>query len=126
MRTVSLRLALAALLLIALVYSAQQSRDASLTVRILDSNGRLTPARIRLQDSSGNRPRARGAVAISESAIPIPKQAVAVMWGQQDRAQGYTIQPDGSFYADGTFDVRLPPGTFTMMLSKGLEYVRET
>ena len=126
MRKSLLRLGLAGTFLFALVYSAQQSRDAALTVRILDATGRPTPVRIRLQDSSGNRPRTRGAVAISESAIPIPKQAIAVMWGQQDRAQGYSMQPDGSFYADGAFDLRLPPGIYTLTLSKGLEYVRQT
>jgi len=126
MRNLSLRLAWAGLFLFALVYSAQQSRDAALAVRILDATGRPTPVRIRLQDSNGVRPRARAAVAISESAIPVPKQAVAVMWGQQDRAQGYAIQPDGSFYVDGAFDLRLPPGVYTLAISKGLEYVRQT
>jgi hypothetical protein len=126
MRTLSLRLALASLLLFALVYSAAESRDAALSVKILDAAGRPTPVRIRLQDANGNRPRARGAVAISESAIPIPKQVVAVMWGQQDRAQGYAIQPDGSFYVDGAFDLRLPSGVYTLTVSKGMEYLRRT
>lgn len=126
MRNVSLRLALAGLFLFALVYSAQESRDASLAVKILDATGRPTPVRIRLQDSHGNRPRARGALAISESAVPVPKQVISVMWGQQDRAQGYAIQPDGSFYVDGAFDMRLPSGVYTITASKGLEYVRQT
>lgn len=68
----------------------------------------------------------RGAVAVSESAIPIPRQAIAVMFGTNDRAEGYAIQPDGSFYVDGAFDVRLPPGTYTLAISKGFEYLRET
>jgi len=113
--------------LLAAAYLAQQSRDATLSVRILDAGtGRPTPVRIHLEDSQGNRPRARGAVAISESAIPIPKQAVAVMWGQNDRAQGYAAQPDGSFYVDGAFDVRLPAGTYRLTASKGIEYVEQT
>lgn len=126
MRNHSLRLAAAGLFLFALVYSAQQSRDASLAVRILDAAGRPTPVRIRLQDANGNRPQAHGALTVSESAIPIPKQVVAVMWGRQDRAEGYAIQPDGSFYADGAFDLRLRPGVYTLTASKGNEYIRQT
>src|SRR5262249_40787915 len=73
-------------------------------------------------DSNGNRPRVTGALSISESAIPIPKQAVAVMWGWDDRAQGYALQPDRSFYVDGAFDVQAPPGAYTLTISKGFEY----
>jgi hypothetical protein len=108
----ALRSALACLFLFALIESAQVTRDATLTVRISD-NGRPAPARISLQDSRGARP------------AP-PKQALAVMWGQQDRAQGYAAQPDGSFYVDGAFDLRLPPGDYTLMVSKGFEYMRHT
>jgi hypothetical protein len=121
----SIRLALAGLFVFALVESAQVSRDAPLSVRVLDG-GKLTPARIRLEDGNGNRPRVRGALAVSESAIPIPRQALAVMWGQQDRAEGYAMQPDGSFYVDGAFDVRLPPGRYTVTVSKGFEYVQQS
>ncbi len=122
----SLRFALAGLFVFALVHSAQVSRDATLSVRVLDASGRLTPVRIRLEDANGNRPRVRGALAVSETAIPIPRQALAVMWGQQDRAQGYAIQPDGSFYVDGAFDVRLPPGAYTVTVTKGFEYLART
>jgi hypothetical protein len=127
MSSVGLRLAFGCLFFFALVHFAQVSREASLTVRIVDgASGAPTPVRVRLEDASGNRPRVRGAVTISESAIPIPRKAIAVMWGQQDRAQGYALQPDGSFYVDGSFDVRLPPGDYTLTLSKGFEYVRQT
>ncbi len=122
-RPASVRLALAGLFVFALVHSAQVSRDASLSVRVLDAAGKPTPVRIRLEDAHGNRPRVRGALAVSESAIPVPRQALAVMWGQQDRAQGYAIQPDGSFYVDGAFDVRLPPGPYSITVSKGFEYL---
>lgn len=30
-----------------------------------------------------------------------------MMWGRQDRAEGYLLQPDGAFYVDGNFDLRL-------------------
>lgn len=127
MSALHIRLAIAGLFAFAVIQLAQESRDVRLTVRILDdATGRPTPARIRLEDSHGARPRAHGAVAISESAIPIPKQAVAVMWGQNDRAQGYALQPDGSFYADGGFDVRMPSGAYRLTVSKGFEYVEQS
>jgi hypothetical protein len=124
---VMVRLVLAGLFAGALVKFAQVSREATLAVRILDaSTGQPTPVRVRLQNEKGERPKVRGAVAVSESAIPIPRQAIAVMFGTNDRAEGYAIQPDGSFYVDGEFDVRLPPGTYTVAISKGFEYLRET
>src|SRR5579883_1875910 len=121
----SLRLALAGLFAFAVLQMAQETRTATLSVRILDAAGNPTPARIRLEDAAGTRPRVHGAVAISETAIPIPKQAVGVMWGQNDRAEGYALQPDGSFYADGTFDVQLPSGAYKLAISKGFEYVAQ-
>jgi hypothetical protein len=119
------RFALGALFALVVVYSAQVSREATIAVRIVDgSSGRPTPARVLLQDANGNRPRTRGAVAVSESAVPIPKQAIAAMWGRQDRAEGYALQPDSSFYVDGSFDAVLAPGTYTLAVSKGFEYVQ--
>jgi len=116
-------LLLGGLFVFAGVQLAQQSGDANLTVRILDdATGLPVPTRIRLEDATGNRPQTRGAVAVSESAIPIPKQVVAVMWGQNDRAQGYALQPDGAFYVDGEFDVRVPAGTYRLTASRGFEY----
>ena len=127
MPTFALRFALACLFAFALVQFAQVSRDATLSVKILDdATGRPTPVRIRLQDAKGVRPLARGAITVSESAIPIPKQAIAVMWGQQDRAEGYALQPDGSFYVDGAFDVTVPPGDYTLVVSKGIEFLPQT
>jgi hypothetical protein len=126
-RHFALRCAIGGIFILCLVQSAQVSRDGMLSVRIVASaTGRPTPARVTLQDSRGNRPHVRGAVAVSDSAIPIPKQAIALLWGQQDRAEGYALQPDGSFYVDGSFDVRLPPGDYTITVSKGFEYIKHT
>jgi hypothetical protein len=123
----AVRAAVAALFVFALIHSAQVTREATLEVRITDAaTGKPTPVRVRLQDAQGNRPRARGAAPASDSPIPIPKQAVAVMWGRQDRAEGYLLQPDGSFYVDGAFDLRLPPGAYTLTVSKGNEYLAQT
>lgn len=125
--TINVRLLLAVCYVLGVGLLAQVSRDGTLAVRILDAaTGLPTPVRVALQGSAGTRPRVRGAVEISESAIPVPKQAIAVMWGQQDRAQGYALQPDGSFYVDGAFDVRVPPGAYTLTMSKGFEYVQQT
>jgi hypothetical protein len=119
------RLTIAALFAFALFQFAQSTRDAEIRVRIFDGD-RLTPVRVHLEDSHGNRPKARGAVTLSDTAIPIPKQAIAVMYGQNDRAQGFSDQPDGSFYVDGAFDVRVPPGAYKLTVSKGFEYEPQT
>jgi hypothetical protein len=57
-------------------FAVQVSRLATLSVRIIDAEtGDPTPARVRLQGANGERPRAVGAAMLSETAIPIPKQA---------------------------------------------------
>src|SRR4051794_40435808 len=123
-RHFALRCAIGGVFVFGLVQSAQGSRDGALSVRIVTSStGMPTPARVTLQDAHGNRAHVRGAVAVSDSAIPIPKQAIALLWGQQDRAEGYALQPDGSFYVDGSFDVRLPAGAYSVKVTKGFEYV---
>lgn len=45
------------------------------------------------------------------------------MFGFWDHADGYGFQPDSSFYADGTFDIDLSPGDYSITISKGMEYV---
>lgn len=125
LKPLHLRVAVACWFLFTVVQSAQV-RDGTLSVKVVDDKGRPTPVRIRLQNSRGETPRATGALAISESAVPIPKQVVSVMWGRNDRAEGYSVQPDGSFYIDGEFSERLPPGTYTVTLSKGFEFVQQT
>jgi hypothetical protein len=113
-------------MLLALGASAQIGRDVRLSVTIVDAaTGRPTPARILLQNADGRRPEVPGALAISTSAVPVPRQAIAVMWGRQDRAEGYALQPDGAFYVDGAFDVNVTPGTYTLTVSKGSEYLRQ-
>jgi hypothetical protein len=120
-----IRLTAAALFLCALIQFAQSTRDAQLHIRILVGD-RPTPARVHLEDSHGVRPKANGAVAISDTAIPIPAQAIGVMYGQNDRGEGYAGQPDGSFYVEGGFDIRVPPGTYHLTVSKGFEYDQQT
>ena len=125
-RAFSPRLMAAGLLFLAFGYALHATRDATLSIGVVDAaTGLKTPVRVHLEDSSGTTPRVSGALAVSESAIP-PAQAIAVMWGQQDRAQGYALQPDGSFYVDGAFDALVPPGSYTLTLSKGFEYLQQS
>jgi hypothetical protein len=77
-----------------------------------DATGSPTPVRVRLVD-------ARGATA------PLSDDAIAIMWGPNDRASGYGFQPDSSFYVDGGFGVELQPGTYQLSLSKGQEYLKQ-
>ncbi len=108
------RLLIAGAFLGALIYSAQQAREATLTVRILDAVAATpTPARVLVTDHAGNPVTAE------------PKGAVGVLWGRNDRAEGFLFQPDGSFYADGWFEVALPPGRYTVTVSKGYEYLMQ-
>jgi len=120
------RAAAVGVMLLALGVSAQVTRDVTLSVTIVDAaTGRPTPVRVTLQDARGNRPQVPGALAVSASAIPIPRQTIPVMWGRQDRAEGYALQSDGAFYIDGAFDVSLPPGPYTLTISKGFEYIQQ-
>ncbi len=53
------------------MHSAQTTRTAALKVTVPDAaTGKPTAARVRIEDSSGTRPRVTGAVTISETAIP--------------------------------------------------------
>lgn len=118
---------LAIVVVLAVGYVAHARREVVLSIVVIEAaTGQRTPVRIGLQDAQGSRPRATGALAVSETAIPIPKQAIAVMWGQQDWPNGYALQPDGSFYVDGAFDALVPPGSYTLMVSKGFEYVQQS
>src|SRR5689334_13176893 len=125
--TVSPRLLLAAALLVTAGFVVYAKRDVPLSIRIFDgATGRSVPARVRLADAAGATPHVSGALAVSDNALPIPRQAVAVMWGQDDSAQGYALQPDGAFYVDGGFETPIAPGTYTLTVSKGFEYLRQS
>ena len=110
-----------------LVVAACAAREASLRVTISDAaSGLPTPVRVRLTDIDGNTPRTIAASDQAASAFAVPSQAIAVMWGRSDRAEGYSLQPDGSFYVDGFFEVSLPAGSYQLQISKGYEYLPET
>ena len=89
------------------------AQEAHLNVRVIDAQtDELTPVRVRLSDIYGNIP-------------PAPNEAVAIMYGRWDRAEGYEFQPDSSFYVDGEFNLNLPGGEYKLSLSKGNEYLSE-
>lgn len=83
-----------------------------LSVTIQDENGHFTPARVHLTNSEGK-------------IAPLPRETVSVMYGRNDRAEGYSYQPDSSFYADGKFSVKLEAGHYLLSLSKGYEYLTQ-
>jgi hypothetical protein len=111
--------------------------EARLTVKILDAKtGEPTPVRVRIADEHGkavgmpfprNAPGAAEArLAFPGSVVGLPPEAIGVMYGANDSAQGYAYQPDGAFYVSGSFEMPMPAGKFTLTLSKGYEYIRET
>jgi hypothetical protein len=68
------RLVLAGAIVVAFGYAVRATRDVALSITIIDAATRhKTPVRVALQDASGARPRVSGALAVSETAIPIPK-----------------------------------------------------
>ncbi len=86
---------------------------AHLTVTVLEAeSGRVTPVRVLLTTDDGT-----PAVA--------PDEAIAVMYGQNDQAQGFESQPDGAFYVDGRFEIDLVRGTWHLSISKGNEYLSQ-
>lgn len=110
------------------LYTANAAADGSLRVTVVEAGSSApTPVRVRITDASG-RPVSKaplGALAMPGEALGIPPEALAIMWGRDDRADGYASQPDGSFYVDRAFDVRLPTGEYDIALSKGYEFATQ-
>jgi len=91
-----------------------QIEIAELSVRVIDEDsGDSTPVRVLL-------------TTLDNTVTPLPEAAIGVMWGYMDQATGYTRQPDGAFYVDGSFNVQLKPGIYILTLSKGNEYLSQT
>jgi hypothetical protein len=55
----------------------------------------------------------------------LPENAIAVMYGLWDHADGYGYQPDSSFYVDGSFALNLSEGEYSIWISKGVEYLEQ-
>jgi hypothetical protein len=95
-----------------LSFSDIKTRTSILSVNINDENGQSTPVRVRLTDSNGK-------------TASLPQETISVMYGRNDRADGYSYQPDSSFYVDGKFSVELIPGAYILTVSKGYEYLAQ-
>ncbi|WP_460971315.1 CehA/McbA family metallohydrolase [Spirosoma migulaei] len=84
-----------------------------MTIRVVDDKtGKPTPARIRITQAGKPVP-------------AMPAESIAVSYGLWDHADGYALQPDSSFYVAGSFTMTLRPGTYTVTISKGNEYLRQ-
>ncbi len=91
-------------------FGAPDFQAATLSVTVKDETGAPTPARIKISSNG-------------KSIVATPAQVQAVMYGQWDHADGYSFQPDSSFYVNGFFSLELRVGTYEITVSKGLEYL---
>ena len=119
---------------------ATQPSEARLSVTIMDAKtGRPTPVRVRITDEAGrpfgppglglprNNPGGAEARLAAPGSVPgLPSEAIALMYGPNDSAQGYGFLFNGAFYVDGKFDLPMPAGKFVVTITKGYEYVRES
>ena len=119
-----------AALVLAVLYllTAKAAADGNLRVSLIDAgSSRPTAARVRITNAAGQpiSKALRGALAIPGHALGVPAEALAVMYGTDDRAEGYATQPDGAFYVDGAFEVALPAGEYELEVTKGYEFARQ-
>lgn len=88
--------------------------ESSIHVSVIDfATKKPVAVRVRLTDANGHVP-------------GLPEEAISIMYGRNDQAEGYGYQPDSSFYVDSHFTLNLKPGTYSILLSKGTEYVDQT
>lgn len=118
------RVGFAVVLLIGLGRLGAGGSTGVLRVTVLDrSTDMEMPARILLTDDKGSPVSAPSdALAVPGSVVGIPSEALATMYGRSDRAEGFARLPDGAFYVGGNFSLDLPPGSYTLQVSKGYEY----
>ena len=117
-------LTLAALLL----YSADAATEGTVRVTVVEAaTDQPTPVRVRLTDVNGAPVTRvpRGVLALPGETLGVPPEALAIMYGRDDVADGFATQPDGAFYADGSFSLRVPPGPYDLTLTKGYEFISE-
>ncbi|RRB03780.1 CehA/McbA family metallohydrolase [Larkinella rosea] len=95
----------------AISVEAQPVKPGQVAIEITTTTGsKPTPVRVRLTQ--------QGRVVKR-----LPTEAIGVMYGLWDHADGFGFQPDSSFYVDGRFRLALPPGTYQLSLSKGPEFI---
>lgn len=110
------------------LHTANAAVDGTLRMAITDEQTSApTPVRVRIKDAAGvpiSRP-TLGRLTVPGKALGIPPEAVAIMYGRDDIADGFATQPDGAFYADGAFAVTLPAGEYEVDVTKGYEFIRQ-
>lgn len=103
--------------------------DARLSVTIIDEAlEKPTAARVRITGDDGLPLGFAGGaakLAAPGTVLGLPPEAIGVLYGNDDTAEGYAFQEDGSFYVSGSFAMPVPAGRYQMAISKGCEYIRE-
>ena len=107
------RISIALLFISFSVWSIAQNKPAKIKILINDgTTEKPTSARVKMIDSHGH-------------IAPLPSEAIGIMYGRDDRAEGFTYQPDSAFYVNGSFSLSLDPGSYRMTISKGFEFVQQ-
>ncbi len=119
-----MRIILVVIFAAGIIGSAMATRDAVLAVEIRDANGKPVAARVRLVNAEGKPPKSANGRVAPDSPFGIPAQSVAIQYGRNDAAEGYLLQPDGAFYVDGGFRLDVPPGKYSITVTKGPEYAQ--
>lgn len=91
--------------------SAQHGSKLSVAVQD-EKTAAKTPVRIKLTDHQGQH-------------TPLPEDAIKIMYGRDDIAEGYGFQPDSAFYVDGEFSIHVQPGKYELKITKGTEYLNQ-
>ncbi|MFC5411320.1 CehA/McbA family metallohydrolase [Larkinella bovis] len=90
---------------------AQTAQSGELRVEVVTGTpAKPTPVRVRLTQ-------------LGRVVRQLPPEAIGVMYGLWDHADGFAFQPDSSFYVNGRFRLKLPAGTYQLTLSKGPEFL---
>lgn len=107
------------------IVDAQTGRPTAVRVRITDEKGKpLGPPGLALPRNTPGFAEAR--LSVPGTVIGLPREAIAVMYGTNDSAQGFGFQPNGAFYVNGSFELPMPAGKFRVTLSKGYEFLQQS
>ena len=104
--------------------SACSKNEVSVSIRVVDgASGKLVPSRLEVTDRHGNAHIAIDAIPPTSECFlsPLPKW-LAPLQTSQSIFNPYLGTEQ--FYADGTAQIRLAPGTYRLRVSKGLEWKR--
>jgi hypothetical protein len=91
-------------------FGVQPEQDKSGTLKLsIMEHDKLTPARVELLDRTGK-------AHIADDALPIEYK------GKHEHKVANTFTGTDQFYSRGTSQASLPPGDYTVSVSKGTEY----